>query len=113
MHEYALVEALIRAVEREARARDAVAVRRVSVRLGEAAGVERALFETAFATFRDGTICAGAELAVVPVPARWVCGACGRAPGESSSLACACGGRARLAEGDELVLDRVELEVPS
>jgi hydrogenase nickel incorporation protein HypA/HybF len=112
MHEYSLVQALLARVEREARLRSAVAVRRLSVRIGELAGVERSLFESAYATCREGTVCAEAELQVRPVRVRWACSACGRSLGSADSLCCPdCGSPARLLEGDEIVLDRIEMEV--
>jgi hydrogenase nickel incorporation protein HypA/HybF len=112
MHEYSLVQALLARVEREARLRSAVAVRRLSVRIGDLAGVERELFESAYASCREGTICAHAELVVRPVPVRWACSACGRVLALGDALICpACRSPARLVEGDEMVLDRIEMEV--
>jgi hydrogenase nickel insertion protein HypA len=112
VHEASLIQALIDRVEVEARARGAVAVSRVRVALGEAAGVERELFELAYATFRERTVCAAAELEVVPVAVRWACPGCGREPEPGAPLACvACGRPLRLVAGDEILLERIELEV--
>ena len=60
MHEYSLVEALISRVEAEARQRGALKVHGLSVRVGELAGVDPELFQTAYDTFRAGTLCAEA-----------------------------------------------------
>ena len=76
MHEYSLVEALLRRVEAEAKQRGASRVERVSVRIGDLAGVERGLFATAFETFTAHTICEGAALEIVPVAAEWRCPRC-------------------------------------
>jgi hydrogenase nickel incorporation protein HypA/HybF len=112
MHEYSVVQALIERVESEARARDASTVHRVSVRVGEASGVDVGLFEAAYATFRERTLCAHAELSVSVVPVRWGCERCGAAAIPGQVLKCAtCDGLLRLVEGDELVLDRIEMEV--
>jgi hydrogenase nickel incorporation protein HypA/HybF len=112
MHEYSLVQALLARVEREARLRKAVAVRRLSVRIGDLAGVERELFESAYATCREGTVCAGATLVVRPVHVRWACSACGARVAARGPLTCPeCRSPARLLAGDEIVLDRIELEV--
>ena len=62
MHEYSIVQALIERVDAEARARRATAVHRLSMRIGELSGVEVELLTTAYETFRERTICAGAEL---------------------------------------------------
>jgi hydrogenase nickel incorporation protein HypA/HybF len=112
MHEYSLVRSLLARVEREARARDAIAVRRLSVRIGDLAGVERDLFESAYATCREGTVCAGAALVVRPVHVRWACSACARPVASGGVLTCPdCSAPARLLEGDEIVLDQIEMEV--
>jgi hydrogenase nickel incorporation protein HypA/HybF len=112
MHEYSLVNALLARVEREALLRNAVAVRRLSLRIGDLAGVERELFERAYATCREGTVCAEAELVVRPVHVRWACSACGRSLAPGDVLTCPdCRSPARLLEGDEIVLDRIEMEV--
>jgi hydrogenase nickel incorporation protein HypA/HybF len=112
MHEYSVVQALIERVESEARARGASAVHRVSVRVGEASGVDVELLATAYATFRERTLCAQAELCVNVVPVRWGCERCGAAPIPGQVLRCArCDRGLRLVEGDELVLDRIEMEV--
>jgi hydrogenase nickel incorporation protein HypA/HybF len=112
MHEYSLVQALLARVEREARLRSAVAVRRLSVRIGDLAGVERELFESAYGSCREGTVCANAELVVRPVRVRWACSACGKDLVLGDALTCPeCSSPARLMEGDEIVLDRIEMEV--
>ena len=58
MHEYSLVEALVRRVEEEARRRGALRIHRLSVKVGELSGVDPELFSTAYDTFRAGTLCA-------------------------------------------------------
>ncbi len=114
MHEYSLVQSLVARVEAEARARRATAVHRVVVRIGDLAGVDPELLETAYDTFRSGTVCEGAKLEVRRVAASWVCPQCRSeiAPGEV--LTCpACGSPAELAPGgDEILLETLELEVP-
>jgi len=114
MHEYSLVEALIRRVEQEAGRRKAVAVHGLSVRVGELAGVDPELFQTAYDTFRAGTICEQAALTLTRIPARWTCRACRTAIPRGGILTCAaCGQPATLEEGsDALFLDGIDLEVP-
>jgi hydrogenase nickel incorporation protein HypA/HybF len=112
MHEYSIVMSLVERVEEIARERGAVAVRGLLVRIGELSGVETVLLETAYKTFRERTICENADLTILPVPARWTCSRCDQAIARGSVLRCPrCGVPARLAEGDEIVLDRVHLEV--
>jgi Zn finger protein HypA/HybF involved in hydrogenase expression len=46
------------------------------------------------------------------VGVRWECPRCAAAPAEGQPLRCPrCGGRVQLAAGDEIVLDRIEMEV--
>jgi hydrogenase nickel insertion protein HypA len=113
MHEYSIVQALMARVDVEARARRATAVHRLSVRIGELSGIEVELLTTAFEMFRERTICDGAELDVQLIAARWECPRCGHAIGRGHLLTCpACALPARLAAGDEIMLDRIEMEVP-
>jgi hydrogenase nickel incorporation protein HypA/HybF len=112
VHEYSIVQALVERVAIEARAHNAAAVHRLSIRVGEASGVDVELLTTAYATFRERTICADAELVVRHVPARWECSACGADVPARGVLQCRrCGAPPRLAAGDEIVLDRIEMEV--
>lgn len=114
MHEYSLVEGVVRRVEEEARLRAALAVHRVRVAIGQLAGVEPELFRTAYETFRAGTICDRAELEVVIRPATFSCAGCGRRFAEGEPLSCGpCGRPARMDEGgDALFLEAIDLEVP-
>ena len=82
MHEYSIVASLVERVEAEAAARGARRVERICVRVGALGGVDPALLATAFDTFAPATGCAGATLEIETVP------------------------------GDELILQRIELEVP-
>lgn len=82
MHEYSIVSALVDRVEDVVAGHPGAIVRRVHVQIGEYAGVELALLRTAYETFRERTVCEAAELAIEPV------------------------------SGDELMLARVEMEVP-
>ena len=110
MHEYSLVQALVARVDEEVRKRGGAKVHGLRVRLGELSGVEPELFSTAYEMFREGTVCAGAALELQTVPARWQCPKCKRSIAKGERLQC-CGAPALLAEGDDLFLDQVDLEV--
>ncbi len=114
MHEYSLVEALVRRVEEEARRRCATAVHALKVSLGELSGVEPDLFLTAYETFREGTLCARAPLEIVRCPADWSCPSCGRTFAAGDVLRCEpCGSPAQLSERSQaLLLESIEMEVP-
>jgi hydrogenase nickel incorporation protein HypA/HybF len=114
MHEYSLVQSLVERVAEEARRRQAIAVHGVSVRVGELSGVDPELFRTAYETFREGTICAGAPLALRLHAASWSCPRCRRPIARGEILRCPdCAEPARLDDGgDALTLDAIDLEVP-
>jgi hydrogenase nickel incorporation protein HypA/HybF len=82
MHEYSLVQAMFDQIGGIVRERNAVAVRRVRVRIGRLAGVEPQLFRTAYEVYRIDTLCADAPLDIADVD-----------------------------DSDDLILDRLELEV--
>ena len=112
MHEYSIVGELISRVEAEARAHGAASVHRIQVRIGELAGVEIELLESAYAVFREKTICSNARLEIDPIPARWACPQCRRSISRGEVLRCThCQVPARLESGDEIILDRIEMEV--
>jgi hydrogenase nickel incorporation protein HypA/HybF len=113
MHEYSIVSALVDQVEHQLAMHPRAVVRRVSVKIGELAGVEIELLRTAFETFRERSVCAGAELAIEAVPAQWQCVGCARPIATGAVLRCPdCGRPARLATGGEIILERIEMEVP-
>ncbi|TMQ12141.1 MAG: hydrogenase maturation nickel metallochaperone HypA [Deltaproteobacteria bacterium] len=111
MHEYSIIAALVDRVRRETEARPGATVRRLHVRIGELSGVEIPLLRTAFETFRERTVCEAADLAIAAVPAEWRCPRCERILPPGALLRC-CDRPARLAAGDDIFLDRIELEVP-
>jgi hydrogenase nickel incorporation protein HypA/HybF len=113
MHEMSIVQALLERVEAEAAARSARAVVRVEVALGALSGVEPELLHSAWELARTPTRCAAADLVLRSVAARWQCSRCGRPLATGERLRCPeCGAPARLAAGDEILLERLELEVP-
>ena len=112
MHEFSIARALIARVEAEAGTRAAVSVRRLQVRIGELAGVEPELLASAYEVLRKDTLCGEAELEVEAVPACWSCPRCEGRIARGEALRCpACDEPARLASGDEIVLERIEMEV--
>ncbi len=113
MHEYSIVQSLVNRVEAEAAARGATAVRALTVRIGELSGVEPVLLKTAFDTFVECSICAGAALTIIRVPVDWVCPRCERPIEQGAFLQCPeCAVPATLRGGDEIILERIEMEVP-
>jgi hydrogenase nickel insertion protein HypA len=113
MHEYSIVQSLLNRVGHEVAARNGVRVHRLWVRIGELSGVEVDLLRTAYEMCRASTVCAGAALEVRRQDARWECPSCGADIARGLRLVCeTCGSPARLVQGDEIMLDRIEMEVP-
>jgi hydrogenase nickel incorporation protein HypA/HybF len=113
MHELAVCQGLIAAVERVAREHRANIVTDVTVRVGVLSGVEPELLQRAFEIARAGTIAHDAHMRIETEPARVVCASCG-AENEVAlpQLTCAaCGDwRVRVMAGDELLLTEVGLD---
>jgi len=113
VHEYSIIASLVDRVQREVDARPGAIVRKLYVRIGELAGVELDLLRTAFMTFRERSVCADAELEIEAVPAIWQCARCQRLIAAGEVLRCPrCDRPARLASGDDIMLERIEMEVP-
>ena len=113
MHEYSIVSSLVERATHEAVARPGARIKKLHVAIGEQAGVEINLQKTAFDTFKERSACDGAELDVRAVAARWQCPRCQSPIAAGALLRCPeCGRPAKLIAGDEIVLERVELEVP-
>ena len=113
MHEYSIIAALIDRVQRELDARSGAVARKLRVRIGDQSGVDPDLLRTAFATFRERSACAEAELELVQVQAVWRCSFCDRPISAGAVLRCpGCGRPARLTSGDDIILERIEMEVP-
>ena len=113
MHEYSIIAALVDRVQREVEARPGAVARKLRVRIGEQSGVEPDLLRTAFTTFRERSVCADAELELVHAPAAWRCVGCDLPIARGAALCCpSCGRPARLTSGDDIILERIEMEVP-
>jgi len=72
MHEYSVVQALLEQVETIAEEHDAAKVTKIIVKIGVMSGVEPHLLEIAFNTFKEQTVCDGAEFVmnIQPVTVR-------------------------------------------
>lgn len=112
MHEVSLVHALFDQTDRAITPHPSHAVRQMTVRIGELAGVDCELFRTAFDGCRAERGYGSAALAIVEESAAWTCAACGGPVAHGGPLRCsACAGEAKLSAGGDMVLDRIELEV--
>ena len=115
MHELAICQAFIRQVAELADERGAVSVNDIHVAVGPLSGVEPQLLHGAFPIAAAGTIADGAVLHIEDMSVRVYCPDCDiESEVAVNRLLCGqCGGwQTRLVSGDELLLARVELELP-
>lgn len=112
MHEYSIARALIGRATEEANRHGATSVAMVRLAIGRQAGLEIDLLRTAFELAAPRTACAGARLEIRDVEPRWTCRACDAEIPSAGARRCPhCGGAARLTQGGDLILERLELEV--
>ncbi len=64
MHEYSIVQSLLESCEEQVKKNDAKEVTKLVVKIGVLSGVEPDLLETAFDTFKEGTVCNKAEFII-------------------------------------------------
>lgn len=113
MHELSLIASLFETLEEKAREHGASRITMVRLRIGRLSGAVPDLLESAFETYRKGTIADRARLEIEEVPVRVRCRDCGgERVDESGMFAClGCGGRnVELVEGREIIVERLELE---
>ncbi len=114
MHELSVVAGLFELLEAQAGEHKALRITRVNLRVGELSGIVPELLESAFEVYRKGTIAAGARLEIEVVPVRVRCRACGEDASMEEDYSCqSCRGRdLEILEGRDLVVDKIELEIP-
>ena len=64
MHEYSIVQALLNQCEDIAKENKATKITKVVTKIGAMSGVETHLLQTAFDTFKEGTMCDGAKFVI-------------------------------------------------
>ena len=113
MHELSLIASVFEVLEEKAREHGAARVTRVVLKVGVMSGAVPDLVESAFETFKKGTIAEAARLEIVAVPVKLRCPECGgEAVREDTDFSCAgCGSRrVEIVEGRDLVVETIELE---
>jgi hydrogenase nickel incorporation protein HypA/HybF len=113
MHEVGIMSAAVEAALAEARARGAVRVHRVMLRIGALAGVAPEALRFAFEAVTEDTLAAGSELVLEVVPVRIYCEACAAEFTTEERFLFTCPHCQRLCgdvrEGRELELTRIEI----
>jgi len=115
VHELSVCQALIEQVERIARERGAGRVTLIRLGVGPLSGVEPELLRQAFPIASAATLAERCELEIRVPEIRVRCEQCGtEGAATANRLVCGqCGDwRTTLVSGDEMLLERVELELP-
>lgn len=113
MHELSVCLSLLGQLERIAAEQQSTAVTRLELGVGPLSGIEPALLRQAFPLAVAGTIAEGAVLDIVTTAVRVRCTICeAESDTRPNKLVCrSCGDfRTRVIRGDELLLNRVELD---
>ena len=112
MHEYSIVQALLSQCEEQAKAHDAKKITKVEVKIGVLSGVEPHLLEAAFNTFKEKTVCDGAEFVMRIQPVVIYCSECEKefTLGEHDYNCPQCGGNlVKILDGEDMYLMRLEM----
>jgi hydrogenase nickel incorporation protein HypA/HybF len=115
MHELALANSVLEAVQAEAAKRPGARLRQVGLRVGELAGVDPEALQFAFTVLVQGTDLEPLAIEIQTCPRRQRCPQCGQEfVVIASSLVCPrCGqARTKLCGGDELDLVYLEVDEP-
>ena len=113
MHEYSIVQALLDQCESHAAKHGAKKITKVVTKIGVLSGVEPDLLQTAFDTFKEGTICEGAQFVMNIQPVVIRCRECGQESTlEELNLACPkCRNiHTDIVDGEEMFLMSLEME---
>lgn len=113
MHEYSIVQALLTQCEDIAKENEAESVTKIVVKIGKMSGVEPHLLEIAFNTFKEKTVCDGAEFVMNVQPLVIECKGCGtQTTLEEIYYKCpACESLdVKVIDGEEMFLMSLEME---
>lgn len=113
MHEYSIVQALLGQCEKYAKENEAERITKVEVKIGKMSGVEPHLLEIAFDTFKEKTVCDGAEFVMQLQPLAVRCRSCGSISElEAAHYRCPeCKSvDVDVVDGEEMYLMRLEME---
>lgn len=115
MHELSVCIALLDKVQQVAADHGASKVSQIIISLGPLSGVEAPLLRNAYPLAAAGTVAADAELTIEVAAVKVRCRQCGSdTEVPTNRLLCGtCGDyRTNILSGDELLLQRIELETP-
>jgi len=113
MHEYSIVQALLNQCEDIAKENKAQKVTKIVTKIGKLSGVEPHLLEIAFNTFKEGTLCDGAEFVMDVVSLKLECLGCAKVfePKEIAYYCPYCESlNVKVLDGEEMYLMSLEME---
>ena len=113
MHEFSIVDSLLHLAEEHAEKNNAKKVTKLEIKIGVLSGVEPDLLQTAFDTFKEGTICENAEFIMKIQPVVINCFDCGF-EGELDKDEYLCpqckSSDIKIIDGEDMYLMSLELE---
>lgn len=113
MHEFSIVNALLEMCEQNAKDKNMAKITKVEIKIGKLSGVEPHLLETAFDTFKEGSMCDGAELIMHLQDVVLHCLSCDyQGIIENNAFECpTCKStECKVIDGEEMYLMRLEME---
>jgi hydrogenase nickel insertion protein HypA len=112
MHEYSIVQALLNQCEDIAKEHNSTEVEKIVCKIGVMSGIELHLFEIAFHTFKEGTLCSNAELIINEQKLKLHCQNCKREfEVEEVIYSCdRCGALCETIDGEDMYLMSLELK---
>jgi hydrogenase nickel insertion protein HypA len=113
MHEYSVVQALLEQCEENAKINDAAKITKVVVKIGVMSGIEAHLLEIAFNTFKEKTVCDGAEFVMNIQPLTIECEDC-KSVSELEEIHYCCqkceSTNVKVIDGEDMFLMSLEME---
>jgi len=113
MHELSVCQGLLKQVSQIAAEHKATAIDKIHLQIGPLSGVEPTLLQAAFPIASKNTLAEQAEMLIQPMPIRVRCKTCySESETTLNDLTCtACGDwQTELISGDELLIERVEMQ---
>ena len=113
MHEFSIVNALLDMCEQNAKDHNMAKITKVEIKIGKLSGVEPHLLETAFETFKEGTMCDGAKFTMHLQDVILHCQSCDKQSSiQNNAFECPiCKSTdCKVIDGEEMYLMRLEME---
>jgi hydrogenase nickel incorporation protein HypA/HybF len=115
MHEISIAESIIGIAEARARARNALSIRLIGIRLGEFTNIMPEALEFAFEIARQGTTAERAQLEIEIIRMTLFCVVCEAEtqPAGGLCLICAqCGFPLKIVAGEEMQIEYIDVDTP-